>query len=110
MLEAAHSVVVLLTSRYSHRLVLMNLVGGDSEDVLMTPEGAMIVQPGVAVAGLHCIETGENLILDRDYALFHTGKPAEFVEQFVPVLRMAIEQVGWIQVRDSLKSYLNSLG
>jgi hypothetical protein len=88
----------------------VNLAGGDSEDVLMTSEGAMIVQPGVTVIGLQCIETGQDLVLDDDYALFHTGKPGDFVEQFVPVLRMAIEQVGWTRVRDSLKSYLNSLG
>jgi len=108
MLENVHSVVVLLTDRYSHRLLVLELGGGDASDVLVTQGGAMIVDPGVAVTGLHCIESGEDLTLDEEYAVFHTGKPTEFVETFVPVLRAAIAQLGWPKVRDSLNDFLRS--
>jgi len=108
MLEQAHAVVVLLTARYSNRLLVMGLTGGDSEDAVVSPEGAMVVKPGIHVTGLHCIETGENLSLDRDYAVFHTGKPRDFVAVFVPALRDAIERLGWPSVRTSLTDYLSS--
>jgi hypothetical protein len=110
MLESAHAVVVLLTPRFHKRLLVLGLEGGDSSDVVVTPDGAMIVDPGVRVTGLHCIESGMDLTLDEDYAVFHTGKPAEFVERFVPVLRAAIEKLGWARVRDSLNEFLKSSG
>ena len=110
MLETAHSVVVLLTPRFHNRLVVVSLVHGDFADVLMTAQGSMVVRPGVGVVGLHCIETGEDLRLDRDYAVFHTGKPQDFVDRFVPALRIAIAEVGWPRVRDSLRDYLASTG
>ena len=53
MLEKAHSVVVLLTPRHDNRLIVVSLAGGDAEDVLMTARGALVVQPGVGVVGLH---------------------------------------------------------
>ena len=106
MLDKAHSVVVLLTREYSRRLLVMGLAGGDIEDAVLTAEGAMVVRPGVSVTNLHCIETGEDLTLDRDYAVFHTGKPARFVAQFVPALRTAVEMVGWAKVKSSLEEYL----
>ena len=110
MLETAHSVVVLLTHRYDNRPIVVSLAGGEAEHVLMTAQGAMVVQPGVAVVGLHCIETGSDLVLDRDYALFHTGEPRDFVDRFVPALHAAIAEVGWPRVRDSLRDYLASAG
>lgn len=108
MLEAAHTVVVLLTTKYHNRLLVLGLAGGDSEDVLVSSEGTMVVKPGVSVTGIHCIEANQDLALDTDYALFHTGEPDAFVERFVPVLRQAIQQIGWATVRDSLKEYLAS--
>jgi hypothetical protein len=106
MLETVPSVVVLLTTRFHNRLLAMSLAGGASDDVVVTPDGAMVVEPGVSVLGLHCIETGEDLVLDRDFAVFHTGKPTQFVDEFVPALRTAVAQLGWPRVRDSLKDYL----
>ena len=108
MLEAAHSVVVLLTAKYHNRMLVLGLAGGGSDDVMISTGGAMVVKPGVAVTNVHCIETGDDLKLDEDYAVFHTGEPDGFVERFVPVLRTAVQQLGWPTVRDSLKEYLNS--
>jgi hypothetical protein len=108
MLEEAHAVVVLLTGRYSNRLLVMGLAGGDAEDAVVSPQGAMLVKPGVGVTGLHCIETGEDLKLDEDYAVFHTGNPSDFVERFVPALRTAITELGWPSVRSALTDYLAS--
>lgn len=110
MLNEAASVVVLLTERYHNRLLVVALKGGDSNDVMMTDGGAMVVEPGVAVTGLHCIETGEDLRLDEEYAVFHTGQPQDFVTRFVPVLRTAVAQLGWPQVRTSLRAYLAKRG
>lgn len=106
MLEGAHTVVVLLTTRYHNKLLVLGLAGGTSDDVVVAEGGAMVVRPGVAVTNVHCIESGENLTLDEDYALFHTGDPDAFVARFVPVLRTAIQSVGWPTVRDSLKEHL----
>ena len=106
MLDAVPSVVVLLTAGYHNRLLAVGLHGGDSGDVVMSAEGAMVVEPGVTVTGLHCIETGQDLVLDEEYAVFHTGKPDEFVSQFVPALRHAVSQLGWPKVRDSLRDFL----
>ena len=108
MLERAHSVVVLLTSKYSYHLLVMGLTGGDMDDVVLSAQGAMVVRPGVAVTSLHCIETGDDLEVDEDYAVFHTGKPATFVAQFVPALRTAVAMVGWPKVKDSLQDYLSA--
>ena len=74
MLEQAHSVVVLLTSDYSHHLLVMGLAGGDMDDDVLSAQGATVVRPGVAVTSLHCIETGDDLEVDENYAVFHTGK------------------------------------
>ncbi len=108
MLEKAHSVVVLLTSKYSHHLLVMGLAGGDMEDAVLSAQGAIVVRPGVAVTNVHCIETGEDLAIDSDYAVFHTGKPATFVAQFVPALRTAVSMVGWEKVKESLQDYLST--
>ena len=48
MLEQAHSVVVLLTSDYSHHLLVMGLAGGDMDDDVLSAQGATVVRPGVA--------------------------------------------------------------
>ena len=106
MLEAAHTVVVLLTRKYDNHLLVLGLGGSDSDDVVRSSNGIMVVKPGANVTGVHCIELGEDLKLDEDYALFHTGDPDAFVARFIPLLRPAIERLGWIQVRDSLKEYL----
>lgn len=106
MLNTVPSVVVLLTPRHHNRLLVVALQGGKASDVMMTDGGALVVDAGVTVTGLHCIETGEDLKLDEDYAVFHTGKAEEFVEQFVPALRQAVSQLGWPRVRESLKAYL----
>lgn len=106
MLNSVPSVVVLLTTHYHNRLLVVGLKGGHAEDVVMADGGVLIVEAGAAVTGLHCVETGENLTLDEDYAVFHTGKPEDFVQQFVPALRQAVSQLGWPKVRDSLKAYL----
>lgn len=103
MPESVQSVVVLLTTEYSNRLILVGFAGGDVVDGAVTDEGAMVVGSGVEVTNVHCIETGDDLVLDEDYALFHTATPTDFVERFVPVLRMAIQRVGWPQVRASLR-------
>lgn len=107
MLETVHSVVVLLTTRYTHRLLVMSLAGGHADDVVVSPAGSMVVSPGVAVRALHCIETGEDLTLDEDYAVFHTGDPQGFTERFVPALRAAVAQIGWPTVKASLQKYLD---
>ncbi len=106
MLEHAHSIVVLLTARYSNKLLVLGLSGGDVEDAVLSAEGALVVRPGVAVTGAHCIETGEDLVLDEDYVVFHTDRPATFVAEFVPALRTAVEMVGWPKVRATLRQYL----
>lgn len=106
MLEAAHTVVVLLKAKYHDRLLVLGLGGGDSEDMVLSSDGVMVVRPGVSVTGVHCIELGDDLKLDEDYALFHTGDPDAFVTRFIPVLRSAVQTLGWIKVRDSLKEYL----
>jgi hypothetical protein len=46
MLEQAHSIVVLLTSEFSHHLLVMALAGGDVEDAVLSAEGAIVVRPG----------------------------------------------------------------
>lgn len=107
MLEAVPSVVVLLTPRFHNRLLVMGLAGGTASDVVVAEDGAMVVEPGVTVTGLHCIETGTDLELDLDYAVFHTGKPDDFVERFVPALRTAVAKMGWPKVKESLKDYLS---
>jgi hypothetical protein len=108
MLEQAHSVIVLLTPRFSNMLLVLGLAGGDIEDAVLSSEGAMVIKPGVAVTKVHCIETGEDLTLDSDYAVFHTGKPATFVAEFVPALRTAIGMLGWPSVREKLEDFLAS--
>jgi len=108
MLDAAYSVVVLLTPKYHNMALVVGLAGGDAHDVDVSTGGAILVRPGVSVTDVHCIETGEDLVLDRDYALFHTGEPDDFVVRFVPVLRTAIRELGWPVVRDSLKDHLAS--
>ena len=108
MLEQAHSIVVLLTSDFSHRVLVVALAGGDIEDAVLSAEGAIVVRPGVSATNVHCIETGEDLTLDEDYAVFHTGKPTAFVAQFVPALRTAVQVVGWPKVKESLQDYLST--
>lgn len=108
MLEFSHSVVVLLTRRYSRKLLVIGLAGGDVTEAVLSAEGAMVIRPGVSVTQLHCIETGEDLTLDHDYVVFSTARPANFVAQFVPALRTAVEIVGWHKVKDSLQDYLAS--
>lgn len=108
MLEQAHSVGALLTSDYSHHLLVMELAGGDMDDDVLSAQGAIVVRPGVAVTSLRCIETGDDLEVDEDYAVFHTGKPATFVAQFVPALRTAVSMVGWAKVKESLQDYLST--
>lgn len=109
MLETVPSVVVLLNTRFHSRLLVLGLAGGHSEDAVITDGGAIVVEPGVAVTSLHCIETGEDLELDEDYAVFHTGEPEGFVERFVPVLHVAVAQLGWPHVRAALQDYLAGL-
>lgn len=106
MLETVHSVVVLLTAEYSNRLLVVAFRGGASDPAVVERGGAIVVPPGAAVTGLHCVETGADLELDSDYAVFHTDKPEEFVDRFVPQLRLALERVGWGPVKRSLERFL----